>query len=62
MMKYTPRVRSDIAPMASAASAATAIAVGQASHALLTPSTAMMPTTKAPAPKNAACPKLTMPP
>ena len=55
-------VRSEIAPITSAASAATATASGHASHRLVTPSLARMPTMYAPAPKNAAWPKLTMPP
>ena len=45
MMKYTPRVRSEIAPMIHAASAETAIAAGQPMKALVTPSaTRMLPT------------------
>ena len=39
MMKYTPRVLSEIAPMASASSPETAIASGHATHALVAPST-----------------------
>jgi len=42
MMKYTPRVRSDTAPISSAASAAAASAAGQAIQALVTPSTNRM--------------------
>src|SRR3954464_13021978 len=54
MMKYTPRVRSDIAPITSAASAATPMAAGHASHALRKPSTARRTTPEAPAPKTGA--------
>ncbi len=54
MMKYTPRVRSEIAPIATAASAATATASGHAIHALPMPSIASAPTVYAPTPKNAA--------
>jgi hypothetical protein len=48
--------------MISAANAAAASAAGQVSQALVIPSTVRMPATYAPAPKNAAWPKLTMPP
>ena len=37
MMKYTPRVRSEIAPITSAASAATHIAAGHRIQALVVP-------------------------
>ena len=62
MMKYTPRVRSESAPITSANSAASTTAIGQAIHALATPSAIRMPTAYAPAPRKAAWPKLTMPP
>ena len=55
-------MRSEIAPITSAKSAASTIATGQAIHALVTPSAIRMPTAYAPAPRNAAWPKLTMPP
>ena len=42
MMKYTPRVRSEIAPIASASSPETAIASGQPIHALGMPSVIMI--------------------
>ena len=44
MMKYTPRVRSEIAPITSAKTAASATANGQAIHALDTPSAIRIPT------------------
>ncbi len=62
MMKYTPRVRSEIAPIARANNPAMITASGQVIQALATPSTVRMPTVYAPAPRNAAWPKLTMPP
>ena len=42
MMKYTPRVRSDTAPISQAASAAATIAAGQPIQALVTPSAMQM--------------------
>jgi hypothetical protein len=42
MMKYTPRVRSDTAPMAQARIAETAMAAGQPIQALVTPSAMRM--------------------
>ncbi len=42
MMKYTPRVRSETAPMASARMAEAATAAGQPIHALATPSAMKM--------------------
>jgi len=62
MMKYTPRVRSEIAPIAAASSPATTTASGQLTQALATPSAIRIPTTYAPAPTNAACPNDSIPP
>ncbi len=45
MMKYTPRVRSEMAPMNSAASAATQSASGQAIQAEVTPAAISRATT-----------------
>ncbi len=45
MMKYTPRVRSDSAPITSAKSPEITTAAGHAIHALSMPSAIMMPTT-----------------
>jgi len=45
MMKYTPRVRSETAPIASAARAEAATAAGQPIHALATPYDNRMPET-----------------
>ena len=42
MMKYTPRVRSETAPIASAAPEEAATAAGQPIHALATPSDSRM--------------------
>ena len=44
MMKYTPRVRSETAPIATAAAAAIATDAGQAIQALAMPSVASTPT------------------
>jgi hypothetical protein len=62
MMKYTPRVRRLIAPITSAANAATPIASGHAVQAESSPWLAAIATTYAPVPKKAAWPKLTIPP
>ena len=62
MMKYTPRVRSDTAPITVANSAAMPIASGMPIQPLTTPSVIRMPTVYAPMPKKAACPKDTRPP
>ena len=44
MMKYTPRVRSEIAPVTQASTAASATATGQDTSADVTPDMARMPT------------------
>lgn len=43
-MKYTPRVRSEIAPVIQASAPASAIAAGQASSAEVMPAAPRMPT------------------